>query len=98
MIRKVVAKAEAQLDPTLADLRAAEFIYEQPALTEPEYVFKHALTQEVAYQSILSERRKKIHERVGAAIESFIGDSSKSIWQLANHYRRFEIPRRPSTI
>jgi len=89
LIRKVVAKAEAQLDPTLADLRAAEFIYEQPALTEPEYVFKHALTQEVAYQSILSERRKKIHERVGAAIEElYRGQLEEHLAKLANHYRR----------
>ena len=54
LIRKVAAKAEAQLERMLADLQAVEFIYEQPTLTEPEYVFKHALTQEVAYQSILS--------------------------------------------
>src|SRR5229473_3376159 len=49
LIRKVTVRGEAQLERMLADLRAAEFIYEQPALTEPEYVFKHALTQEVAY-------------------------------------------------
>ena len=89
LIRKVVAKAEAQLEPMLAELRAAEFIYEQPALTEPEYVFKHALTQEVAYQSILAERRKKIHERVGAAIEELYRDQLEDhLAKLAHHYQR----------
>jgi tetratricopeptide (TPR) repeat protein len=89
LIRKVVAKPEVQLDPMLADLRAAEFVYEQPALTEPEYVFKHALTQEVAYQSILAERRKKIHERVGAAIEELYRDQlEEHLAKLAHHYQR----------
>ena len=46
LIRKVASKAEAQLERMLADLQAGEFIYEQPALTDVEYVFKHALTQE----------------------------------------------------
>ena len=89
LIRKVVAKAEAQLEPMLAVLRAAEFIYEQPALTEPEYVFKHALTQEVAYNSILLERRKKLHERIGAAIEELYRDQlEEHLAKLAYHYRR----------
>jgi predicted ATPase len=53
----------------LAELRAAEFIYEQPALADTEYIFKHALTQEVAYNSLLIERRKQLHERTGQALE-----------------------------
>ena len=47
-----------------------EFIYEQPAVGDTEYIFKHALTQEVAYNSLLIERRKQLHERAGAALES----------------------------
>ena len=46
-----------ELERMLADLQLAEFIYEQPALGDIEYTFKHALTQEVAYNSILTERR-----------------------------------------
>ena len=45
----------------LGDLQLAEFIYEQPALGDIEYSFKHALTQEVAYNSVLIERRKLLH-------------------------------------
>ena len=51
-------------------LQLAEFIYEQPAAGDIEYIFKHALTQEVAYNSVLIERRKPLHERIGAAIEA----------------------------
>ena len=49
----------------LADLQLGEFIYEQPAVGDVEYTFKHALTQEVAYNSMLIERRKVLHERAG---------------------------------
>ena len=45
-------------------LQAGEFIYEQPAM-EAEYTFKHASTQEVAYNSVLMERRRLLHERAG---------------------------------
>ena len=74
LIRQVASKAEPQLERMLADLQAAEFIYEQPALTDAEYVFKHALTQEVAYNSLLIERRKQLHERAGQALESIFAE------------------------
>src|SRR5260370_273655 len=71
----------------LSDLRAAEFIYEQPALTEAEYVFKHALTQEVAYNSLLRERRKQIHERAAQAIKAlFALNLSDQYSELARDY------------
>jgi len=60
LIRQIASTAEARLDQMLAELRAAEFIYEQPALADTEYIFKHALTQEVAYNSLLIERRKQL--------------------------------------
>ena len=63
-----------QLERMLADLQAGEFIYEQPAAADVEYVFKHALTQEVAYNSLLIERRKQLHERAGQALESIFAE------------------------
>jgi len=73
----------------LAELQAAEFIYEQPALTDMEYAFKHALTQEVAYNSLLIERRKLLHERAGAAIEALYATRlDDHLSELAGHYRR----------
>src|SRR6202790_2984182 len=71
----------------LSALQAGEFIYEQPAATGVEYVFKHALTQEVAYNSLLIERRKQLHEGAGQALESiFAGQLDDHLGQLAHHY------------
>ena len=87
LIERVTVREEAQLEFNLADLRAAEFIYEQPALAGLEYVFKHALTQEVAYNSILIERRRLLHEHVAAAIEALYKDGiDDHLAELAHHY------------
>jgi predicted ATPase len=87
LIRKVTAAPEVHVERMLAELRAAEFVYEQPALGDTEYVFKHALTQEVAYNSLLIERRKQIHERVGSSIEAlFADDLDDHVGSLAHHY------------
>jgi len=51
LIRRVADGSEIELDRLLAALQAGEFIHEQPAFPEVEYIFKHALTQEVAYNS-----------------------------------------------
>src|SRR5216684_3810824 len=84
-----VASHDTRLDRMLAELQAAEFIYEQPAVTDIEYTFKHALTQEVAYNSLLIERRKLLHERAGAAIEALYADRLDDyLSDLARHYQR----------
>jgi predicted ATPase len=91
LIGQMTSTKHAQLEPMLADLRAAEFIYEQPAATGVEYVFKHALTQEVAYNSLLIERRKQLHERAGQALELiFAGKLNDHLSQLAYHYSHSE--------
>jgi predicted ATPase len=73
----------------LNDLQLGEFIYEQPAVGDIEYVFKHALTQEVAYNSVLAERRKALHERTGRAIETLYGNHIDDyLDRLAHHYSR----------
>ena len=63
-------KSDDELNRMLDDLQLGEFIYEQPAVGDTEYIFKHALTQEVAYNSVLIERRQLLHERTGEAIEA----------------------------
>jgi predicted ATPase len=73
----------------LAGLQAREFIYEQPAFPEPEYTFKHALTQEVAYGSVLGARRQVLHERTAHAIEEVFRYSLDAHYaELAHHYSR----------
>jgi class 3 adenylate cyclase/tetratricopeptide (TPR) repeat protein len=87
LLGKVVSRTEAQLERMLGDLQAGEFTYEQPATGDIEYVFKHALTQEVAYNSLLIERRKLLHERIGDAIESLYASSlDDHLAELAHHY------------
>jgi class 3 adenylate cyclase/predicted ATPase len=87
LIREMVPIAEPQLHGVLAELQASEFIYEQPAFPQGEFVFKHALTQEVAYNSMLLEQRKALHERAGLALESlFSNQLDDYLSELARHY------------
>ncbi len=89
LIRKVVSKPAEELDPMLNELQLGEFIYEQPALGDTEYAFKHALTQEVSCSSILQERRKLLHERIGRAVEELYPSSiDDHLDELAHHYSR----------
>ena len=68
LLKRVVSRSDEELQRLLSRLQLGEFVYERPAFPEVEYTFKHALTQEVAYQSVLTERRKRIHECVAAAM------------------------------
>jgi class 3 adenylate cyclase len=87
ILRRVVDLAEADLARALDKLAAGEFIYEQALYPELEFIFKHALTQEVAYRSLLNERRLTLHEHAGQAIESiFAGRLDEHLSELAHHY------------
>ncbi|HEY6417883.1 MAG TPA: adenylate/guanylate cyclase domain-containing protein [Candidatus Binataceae bacterium] len=89
LIRSVARKEDDQLQAMLANLQLGEFLYEQPAFPEPEYTFKHALTQEVAYDSVLIERRKQIHERAAVALEKlYAAKLDDHLGELAHHYGR----------
>jgi tetratricopeptide (TPR) repeat protein len=58
----------------LAHLQAAEFLYETRLFPEREYTFKHALTHEVAYNTLLLERRRVLHARIVEALETLAGE------------------------
>ncbi len=89
LIKKVASTGDAPLEQMLSALQAGEFIYEQPSLAGVEYTFKHALTQEVAYNLLLIERRKLLHERAGVALESmFAGRLEDHLDELAHHFSR----------
>src|SRR5262245_7974884 len=89
LLQQVVEKPEEELQELLAHLQVGEFIYEQPAFPEVEYIFKHALTQDVAYASLLQERRKVLHERTGQAIELLFHSKLDDHYsELAYHYTR----------
>ena len=89
LARAVAAKSEDELERLILRLQLGEFVYEQPSICDIEYIFKHALTQEVAYNSVLMERRKELHENVGYAIETIYVDSlDDHVAELAHHFSR----------
>ncbi len=93
LIRVVVTKSEDELNRLLNDLQLAEFIYEHPAVGDTEYIFKHALTQEVAYNSVLMERRQQLHALTAAALETLYASAiEEHLAELAHHYGRSANP------
>ena len=82
-----VSGLKERLDGFLAELKALEIVYEQGLVPEPAYVFKHAVIQDVAYNSLLRERRRDVHRRVGQAIEDLFADRlTDHHEELAHHY------------
>jgi predicted ATPase len=87
LVRRVVPHPEEELYRVLAALQRKEFLYEQAVFPEVEYRFKHALTQEVAYGTVLQDRRKALHEKTAQAIESlYAGRLEEHYSELAHHY------------
>src|SRR5207244_5866479 len=73
----------------LTQLQTAEFLYETSLFPELEYTFKHALTQEVAYSTLLLERRRELHARIVTTIETLHADRlANEVDQLAHHAYR----------
>jgi adenylate cyclase len=68
ILKGVTDLPETDLTASLSSLQRAEFIYEEALYPEAVYVFKHALTQEVAYRSQLTERRARVHGAVARTI------------------------------
>jgi class 3 adenylate cyclase/DNA-binding winged helix-turn-helix (wHTH) protein len=76
----------------LASLQAGEFLYEARLLPDPVYTFKHALTHQVAYSTLLQERRCTLHARIVDAIEEIYADRLvEQVERLAHHAWQGEI-------
>jgi class 3 adenylate cyclase/tetratricopeptide (TPR) repeat protein len=89
LVVKLTTHPGEELERLLSALQLAEFIYEQPTPGDIEYTFKHALTHDVAYNSVLGERRKILHERIGAAMEAIFEQSlDDHLSELAHQYGR----------
>jgi ABC-type oligopeptide transport system substrate-binding subunit/class 3 adenylate cyclase len=73
-ILETISEAEMQLDTHLSQLQRVDLVREKARIPELEYIFKHALTQEAAYNSLLHERRKVFHLKVGEALEELFPD------------------------
>ena len=88
LVRAIVQQPPDTIDRWLSRLQTGEFIYEQPAAGDIEYTFKHALTHDVAYNSLLTERRRLLHERIARAIEALHHERLEDHYaELAHHYR-----------
>ena len=91
LLREIAEVPEAALREQLAHLQAAEFLYETGAFGDLEYTFKHALTHDVAYGSLLAERRRSLHARIVDAIGAVYGDRvAEHVERLAYHAFRGE--------
>ena len=86
-----ITDAGEKLDGIVSELRALELIYEKTSYPELAYMFKHALTHDVAYESVLVQRRKTLHRIVGSAIEELYPDRIQEHYEaLAHHFGQAE--------
>ena len=89
LLQAIAELPEADLYRGLAHLQAAEFLYEAGLFPELVYTFKHALTHEVAYSSLLLERRRVLHARIVEALEALVPDRvAEQVERLAYHALR----------
>jgi predicted ATPase len=92
LLQAVVERPAETLGQNLAHLQRAEFLYERGLFSERTYTFKHALTHEVAYGSLLQEQRRALHARIVEAIEAVYADHlAEHIERLAHHALRGEV-------
>lgn len=83
LIKRVSSFSEKDLLSHLFALKDAELLYERGIFPESTYIFKHALTREIVYGSILKKKKKKIHEEIGRAIEEVYKDNIEEHYGIA---------------
>jgi class 3 adenylate cyclase/tetratricopeptide (TPR) repeat protein len=87
LIKRVLEIPEQELLSHLSMLKDSELLYERGIYPQSTYIFRHALTREVVYGSILAARRKKLHLEIGDAIEGIYKDNLDEHYELlAEHY------------
>jgi DNA-binding winged helix-turn-helix (wHTH) protein/tetratricopeptide (TPR) repeat protein len=92
LLQAVTGLSDAELHAGLTQLQAVEFLYETQVVPEHTYTFKHALTHEVAYHSLLQERRRGLHARIVEAFEALAPDRAAApVERLAHHALRGEV-------
>jgi class 3 adenylate cyclase/tetratricopeptide (TPR) repeat protein len=92
LLHAVAEMPEDGVQRGLTHLQAAEFLYETRLFPDPEYTFKHALTHEVTYGTLLQERRKTLHARIVDAVERSYPDRlPEHVERLAHHALRGEL-------
>ena len=92
LLAAIAEQPEETLRRGLAHLQEAEFLYETQLFPDLEHTFKHALTHEVTYGSLLQERRRQLHAQIVAAIERLYADRlSEHVERLAHHALRGQL-------
>ena len=92
LLQAIAELSDEELRRGLTHLQAAEFLYETSLFPDLEYTFKHALTHEVAYGSLLHERQRALHARIVEAIETLYPDRLiEQVERLAHHAARGEV-------
>ena len=86
ILEAIAEMSSDELRRALLELQAAEFLYEARLFPDLEYTFKHVLTHDVAYGSLLEERRREIHAAVVAAIERLHADRLSELTDLLAHH------------
>jgi class 3 adenylate cyclase/tetratricopeptide (TPR) repeat protein len=87
LIKRVKALPEQELLSHLSVLKDSELLYERGIYPEAIYIFKHALTRDVVYESILTRKKKNLHEKIGNAVEELYADRIEEQYELlAYHY------------
>ncbi len=91
LIKKVTGLPEKELMSNLSALKDSELLYERGIYPQSTYIFKHALTREVVHDSILTKRKKKLHDEIGNAIEELYNENIHEHYGvLAEHYSASE--------
>jgi class 3 adenylate cyclase/tetratricopeptide (TPR) repeat protein len=84
-----VVEPGTDIEPILGQLADLEFVYVTALAPQREYSFKHVLTQEAVYQTLLRPKREEYHERIGKALEALYPDRLEEYYEaLAYHYGR----------
>src|SRR5262249_49778046 len=92
LLQAVADVPEEPLLLGLIHLQTAAFLYETRLFPESEYTFKHALTQQVAYETLLQERRRALHARIVEALEALAEDRlAEQVERLAHHALRGKV-------
>jgi class 3 adenylate cyclase/tetratricopeptide (TPR) repeat protein len=86
LIRRVTGLSEQELLSHLSALKDSELLYERGTYPESSYVFRHALTRELVYDSILSRRKKKLHGKIGHAMESLFKENLNEHYGLLSEH------------
>jgi len=86
LIQKVTGFAEQELLSHLSVLKDSELIYERGIYPQSTYIFKHALTQEVAYNSMLQKRRTELHQKIGKTLENIYADRLDELCEMLSYH------------